>query len=169
MNTQASHNIQAAEDLIALCQRKNITLATAESCTGGMIGMTLTSVSGASLVYLGGIVSYANEVKEALLGVSHETLATVGAVSEETAGEMVLGAKKALGATLAVSVTGIAGPGGGSVEKPVGLVYIGVTNGHTTKVVKNLFTGDREEIRQKTVGKALALLTELAEAESLSP
>ena len=151
-------NRQAAEALLTLCREKKITLATAESCTGGLIGATLTAIPGSSDVYLGGIVSYANSVKENLLGVKKETLKTVGAVSKETAEQMVCGVREATGATAAVSVTGIAGPGGETPEKPCGLVYIGVSCGNTTKVTKYIFSGDRGAVRRQTVEAALSLL-----------
>ena len=162
MTDLQAHNLKAAEELIALCRDKGITLATAESCTGGMIGATLTAVPNSSEVYLGGVVSYANSAKQALLKVPKQTLEEVGAVSPETAEAMAKGAADALGANLAVSVTGIAGPGGGSRDKPVGLVYIAVSNGHTTKVTKRIFTGDRHAVRLQTVSEALSLLTEAA-------
>ena len=105
---------------------KGLTLASAESCTGGLIGKRITEVPGCSSAYLGGVIAYDNSVKIKMLGVSEDTLLKYGAVSEETALEMCRGAAQALGANIGVSTTGIAGPGGGSDEKPVGLVYIGV-------------------------------------------
>ena len=107
-------------------KKQGKTLATAESCTGGLIGATITAVPGVSECYGFGVVTYANEAKEKLLGVKKETLETLGAVSEETACQMAEGALKLSGADVAVAVTGIAGPGGGSAEKPVGLVYVGI-------------------------------------------
>lgn len=156
-------NIAAAEALISFCGKKNITLGTAESCTGGLIGGTLTAVSGSSSVVLGGIISYANSVKSGVLGVPEETLATVGAVSPETAKAMAEGARRVLASDLAVAVTGIAGPGGGSAEKPVGLVYVAVATKDGTEITKNIFDGDRNSVREKTVAKALAMLTAAAE------
>ena len=156
-------NINAAEALISLCGKKNITLGTAESCTGGLIGGTLTAVSGSSSVVLGGIISYANSVKSGVLGVPEETLATVGAVSPETAKAMAEGARRVLASDLAVAVTGIAGPGGGSADKPVGLVYVAVATKDGTEITKNIFDGDRNSVREKTVAKALAMLTAAAE------
>lgn len=137
------------------------TFCAAESCTGGQIAKTVTDVSGISAVFPGGVVSYANEIKEKLLGVSRKTLADFGAVSEQTAREMALGAINALGADYSVAVTGIAGPDGGSKEKPVGLVYIACAdkNGRVN-VKRNLFDGDREEVRNQTVKAALLLLSE---------
>ena len=156
-------NINVAEALISLCGKKNITLGTAESCTGGLIGGTLTAVSGSSSVVLGGIISYANSVKSGVLGVPEETLATVGAVSPETAKAMAEGARRVLASDLAVAVTGIAGPGGGTADKPVGLVYVAVATKDGTEITKNIFDGDRNSVREKTVAKALAMLTAAAE------
>lgn len=157
-----------AEVLYEVLKSKNMTIATAESCTGGMIGAALTSVSGVSECYGFGVVTYANEAKEKLLGVSHTTLETVGAVSYETACEMAQGALKLSGADIAISVTGIAGPGGGTEEKPVGLVYIGIAqkNGEV-KAYKNNFLGGRDAVRTQTVVKALELAIKTAKGESI--
>lgn len=160
MNLLYENNVASAKKLLLLCREKGVTLATAESCTGGMIGATLTSIPGSSDVFVGGIISYANTAKENLLGVPRETIAAHGAVSEECAEAMAKGAQKALGATIAVSVTGIAGPGGESREKPVGLVHFGVATEHTVLNGKRNFSGDREIVRLKTVAAALALLEE---------
>ncbi len=136
-------------------------LATAESCTGGLIAASLTSVPGMSECYGFGVVTYANEAKEKLLSVSNETLKSYGAVSPQTAEEMANGAVEMSGADIAVSVTGIAGPGGGTAKKPVGLVYIGIAlRGKGAKTYKNLFDGNRQEVRQQTVIKALELILE---------
>ena len=157
-----------AEVLYEVLKSKNMTIATAESCTGGMIGAALTAVSGVSECYGFGVVTYANEAKEKLLGVSHTTLETVGAVSYETACEMAQGALKLPGADIAISVTGIAGPGGGTEEKPVGLVYIGIAqkNGEV-KAYKNNFLGGRDAVRTQTVVKALELAIKTAKGESI--
>ena len=144
---------------------KKVTFGTAESCTGGLISAFITDIAGASAVFHGGIVSYDNSIKEKLLGVHAETLREKGAVSSETALEMSAGAVRALGVDLAVSVTGIAGPGGGTDKKPVGLVYISVASQRGLSVTENHFSGDRESVRLQTVQKALSLL--LAEAEQL--
>jgi PncC family amidohydrolase len=117
------------EELGKLLVEQGLTLVTAESCTGGLVAHRITNVSGSSAYYLGGVVVYSNEMKEALLGVRHQTLLAHGAVSEETAREMAYGARRRLGADLAVSVTGIAGPTGGTPEKPVGLVYVALSAG----------------------------------------
>ncbi len=160
MNLLYQNNIASAKRLLSLCREKGVTIATAESCTGGMIGTTLTSIPGSSDVFLGGIISYANSAKEALLGVPHETLAAHGAVSQETAEAMAKGARAALDATLAVSVTGIAGPGGETREKPVGLVHFGVATQNSILSEKRHFSGNREIVRLKTVAVALTLLEE---------
>lgn len=148
-----------AEKLVTLAREKNITFGTAESCTGGLISAAVTDISGASAVFWGGIVSYDNRVKEHLLGVEHETLVTLGAVSAKTAEQMALGAVRALSVDFAVSVTGIAGPGGGTPEKPIGLVYIAVASTKGVITVKeNHFKGEREEVRRQTVEMALSML-----------
>ena len=149
------------EEIIALLHKENLSLATAESCTGGLIGGRLTSVSGASEHYLGGIIAYSNVIKENIIGVDHQVLAEHGAVSEECAYEMAVKTKKKFACDCAVSVTGIAGPGGGSKEKPVGLVYIGVAVKEKCKVKKYQFRGDREGVRDQTVFAALADLRQM--------
>ena len=145
-------NRALAGRLIEACRRAGVRLATAESCTGG----TLTAVAGSSDVFQGGVISYQNGVKEALLGVSPVTLASVGAVSADCARQMALGARQALGADIAVSATGIAGPGGATSDKPVGLVYVGVAWGEgLAEAFENHFAGDRDAVRAQTVHKAL--------------
>ena len=143
------------EDFHRLALAQGITIGTAESCTGGLVGKTLTDLSGSSAYYQGGIISYANAVKEQVLGVSSETLSKYGAVSEETATEMVQGVFRVLHTDYAIATTGIAGPGGGSREKPVGLVYIGIGTPQGITVHKELFIGNRESIRQSVVEKAI--------------
>ena len=135
------------------------TCATAESCTGGLVGGAITSVSGSSEVFLGGVISYANEVKRDVLGVPQEVLDTVGAVSKECAAAMAEGARRVTGADVAVSLTGIAGPGGGSAEKPVGLVWFGLAAADGTRTEKAVFRGDRDGIRRNAVTHALGMLT----------
>ena len=142
--------------------RDGETLATVESCTGGLIGKRLTDIAGVSAVYLGGAVTYANEAKEKMVGVKHETLLSYGAVSEQTAREMAEGVRRTLGADYGISTTGIAGPGGGTPEKPVGTVYIALAGAERTYVKRlNLPPmRDREYIRTAAATNALALLLE---------
>ena len=159
-------NIDNLEQAVVLALKsKGLTLATAESCTGGLVSKRITDVSGSSEVFLGGVVSYANSVKEKVLGVKGETLASVGAVSAETAGEMAKGVCALTGADVGVSLTGIAGPGGGSEEKPVGLVYMGLCRGENVTVTE-LRIGSRgrtrDDIRCQAATTALkAVLDEI--------
>ena len=146
--------------LVAVCKEKGRTLATAESCTGGLVAGRITSVPGASAVFLGGVVSYANAAKRDLLGVPSEVLDRAGAVSAECAEAMAAGVRVRLKADAAVSVTGIAGPDGGTPQKPVGLVYFGVATAARVRSVRGLFDGDREEVRRQASDRALALLLE---------
>lgn len=151
------HN--TAMELYELLRDRSLTIATAESCTGGMIGACLTAVPGMSQCYGFGVVSYANKAKEKLLGVSHSTLEEHGAVSPQTAIEMARGALNLSDADIAVSVTGIAGPGGGTIRKPVGLVYVGIAVKDKDAIaIENNFEGTRDDIRQSTVKKALELV-----------
>lgn len=136
------------------------TLATAESCTGGGIGSALTAVFGASAVYKGGIVSYCNEIKQKLLGVPAEVLAREGAVSAPVAAAMAAGARKALDTDIAVSVTGLAGPGGDEFGNPVGTVFIGYADEQGALARHFLFEGDRETVRRQAIRKALDLILE---------
>ena len=136
------------------------TLATAESLTGGGIGAALTAVSGSSAVYKGGVISYTNEIKHNVLGVQQYLLDRYGAVSSWVAGEMVSGVRKLQNADVAVSVTGLAGPGGDEFGNPVGTVYIGYEDRHRALVRHYCFEGDREAVRQQTVDAALALILE---------
>lgn len=136
-------------------KKHGLTLATAESCTGGLLGSQLTQQPGSSEFYLGGVISYSNALKEGFLGVSSQTLEQYGAVSAETAQEMAAGIRERTHADLGISITGIAGPGGGSQEKPVGLVYIGLATSEGIKANKFQFHGGRDSIRQLTVQAAL--------------
>lgn len=133
------------------------TLAVAESCTGGQLSAAITAIPGSSKVFLGGIVSYSNDVKEALLDVSEETLRLHGAVSPETAREMALGVRNRIGADYGIGITGIAGPGGGGPDKPVGLVYVAWAGPEEfINVARMRFPGDREQVQLQSVELALA-------------
>jgi PncC family amidohydrolase len=147
-----------AEKLVQLLIAKKLTCATAESCTGGGVGYSITAVPGSSAVFKGGIISYDNEVKEHQLEVSQEILSTFGAVSSQCAAKMAENVRNLMQSDLAVSVTGIAGPGGGSAEKPVGLVWFGISTKNKTKTEKKLFSGDREAVRLASIEHALQLL-----------
>lgn len=149
--------------LVSALREKGLTLATAESCTGGLVSQRITQVPGSSEVFGFGFCTYANEAKHRLLGVSEATLATVGAVSRQTAAQMALGAARVSGADIAVSLTGIAGPGGGTAEKPVGLVYVGAARGDEVYVAKLLLGNrDRQSIRISAANRALDYARRLA-------
>jgi competence/damage-inducible protein CinA-like protein len=150
-----------AELVLRLLRERGLTLATAESCTGGLVGGKLTDIPGSSDVYVGGVVAYSNEIKERALGVPAATLAEHGAVSAETASAMAHGARTALGADIAVSVTGIAGPDGGTEEKPVGLVHFAATGPMGEREARLDFPGDRDTIRRRAVTAALHLVRRL--------
>lgn len=139
------------------------TMCCAESCTGGLIGAAMTDMTGSSEYFLGSAVTYSNEAKMKLLGVREQTLADHGAVSEETASEMALGAAALFGADYSVAVTGIAGPGGETPTKPVGLVYIAVSDGSRVVVTKNNYEGGRQQVRDSTVMEACGLLKDFIE------
>lgn len=140
-----------------LLKKNHLTIAAAESCTGGLVTSRLTDVPGSSEYVLGSIVSYSNEVKEKLVGVRHETLVAHGAVSRETAQEMAEGVRKAIGTDIGIATTGIAGPGGGTEEKPVGLVYTAVATPEHTIVCEAHLSGTREEIKRQASETVLAL------------
>lgn len=145
------------EKLVKILKDNNMTISTAESCTGGLIAKMITDVSGSSDVFGYGFVTYANEAKMNILGVWEDALLTLGAVSEPVALLMSRGAKKRSGSDIAVSVTGIAGPGGGTKEKPVGLVYISLATPDGAICKKCNFSGTRDEIRKQTAEFALNL------------
>ena len=149
--------IARAAALIALALEKGAKLSTAESCTGGLIAGSLTAVPGSSSVVEGGVVSYSNEVKHHLLNVSASDLEHYGAVSEPVAIQMAQGSRSALSTTVAVAVTGVAGPGGGSPEKPVGTVWFGVDSPRGSRAEAMHFAGDRASVREQTVAHALML------------
>ncbi len=138
----------------------NQSLASAESCTGGLIAHRITNIAGSSAFFLGGLVAYSNEVKMALLGVPEIDLAAHGAVSGPVARQMAAGARERFEADLSIAVTGIAGPGGGTEKKPVGLVYIAVGFGSGCHLTRNVFSGSRTEIKEQTAQRALEMLWE---------
>lgn len=146
------------QTVVKMLAEKNMTVTTAESCTGGLIGKMITEVSGASRVFNYGFVTYANEAKVKLLGVNGQTIEKYGVVSGEVAKEMAEGARKASSSDIAVSVTGIAGPGGGTKEKPVGLVYIGVSDAKGVEAYRFVQHGDRERVRNKSALCALDII-----------
>lgn len=150
---------KVAEDVVKLAQTKNKTIGTAESCTGGWVGQALTSIPGSSSVFIGGLTTYSNEVKMNVLGIPSDIINFYGAVSEPTASAMAMQARDLLGVDIAVSVTGIAGPGGGSEEKPVGLVYFGLATGdRPTTYAKEFGDIGRDKIRAQSVIYALELI-----------
>ncbi len=149
-----------AEALLAACRAKSLTLTTAESCTGGLIAGLITSISGASDVFTHGFVTYANDAKTGVIHVPAALIATHGAVSEEVARAMAEGAREVAASSMAVSVTGVAGPGGGSAEKPVGLVHIACVGPKGTEHARHVFSGDREAIRLQAVAAALTLIAQ---------
>ena len=150
--------MEKLEQLLAALIRQGRTLATAESCTGGLLGKKITDISGSSAAYLGGVISYCNDVKHRLLGVSEADLNAFGAVSEPVARAMAEGVRRAVCAYYGVSVTGLAGPNGDGSGKPVGLVYIGASDGVTTLVREFRFSGDRTAVREQACEAAASLL-----------
>ncbi len=146
------------ERVVDLLKQRGFTATTTESCTGGLLAGRLLNVPGASGIYKEGYITYSNEAKEKLLKVAHETLETYGAVSEQTALEMAQGAAKQAGAQAALATTGIAGPDGGTPQKPVGLVYIGCYVNGVTVVEEHCFVGERAQVRALAVEAALSLL-----------
>jgi nicotinamide-nucleotide amidase len=150
---------EGAADLAAvvlqLSRERSLTIATAESCTGGLVGARLTAVPGSSDVYLGGVVAYANSVKESMLGVPGELIRQEGAVSEAVARKMASGARARIGAGVGIAVTGIAGPSGGSPEKPVGTVWVAVDSDAGVRAFSRVFVGDRDEVRSRAAQAAL--------------
>ena len=159
-------------ELKELILQKGLKLSTAESCTGGLVAARIVNVPGSSEYFMGGVVAYDNSIKMKVLNVSPETLLKFGAVSEETAREMVLGVKKLMNTECAISTTGIAGPTGGTPEKPVGLTYIGISVGDRVEVFKFIFEDkDPDEVarrnnrRRKAAKKALKLLVQMLKEE----
>jgi nicotinamide-nucleotide amidase len=163
--------VEAAKRLLDICKRKNLTVATVESCTAGLIAGTLTEVPGTSSILDRGFVTYSNQAKQDMVGVSAATLKAHGAVSRETAEEMARGAIAHAPVDLAVSVTGIAGPDGGSAEKPVGLVHFAVASrsGRIVHTEKRFGDIGRSEVRKQSVLQAFRMLHDLAEGEATRP
>lgn len=151
---------ELASRVIEIFREKGLSLALAESCTGGMIAETITNVAGASDIFYGSAVTYVNSAKEHILGVTRETLEKHGAVSSECAEEMACGARRVYGADVAMSVTGIAGPGGGSEGKPVGTVWFGLATKDGAETFRRRFDGDRAAVRRQTVEEVLRRLAE---------
>lgn len=153
------YNEESLEEVVLkLLQERKMTLSLAESCTGGLIANRLTDVPGASESFICGITSYSNESKINILGVKEDTIRNYGAVSSQTAEEMAVGAKRIGGTDIGASITGIAGPDGGSAEKPVGLCYIGIAIGNEVKVHKLMFNGNRKKIKWNSSSKVIDLL-----------
>lgn len=153
-----------AERLQGVCLGRGLTVALAESCTGGIVAATLTEIPGSSGYFLGSVVAYADSAKGSLLGVTPAMLTAHGAVSAQVARAMALAARERFGASLAASVTGIAGPDGGTAEKPVGLTYIGLADAETVDVHRHLWSGDRAVNRHESVRAVLLWLIERAAA-----
>lgn len=149
-----------------LLVEQGLTLGVAESCTGGLVTHRLTNVPGSSNYLLGGVVAYSYDVKERVLEVHHDTLYEHGAVSRETALEMARGARRLLGSDVALAVTGIAGPGGGTAEKPVGLVYIALAARDFERCERHLWSGDRLQNKQRSSQAALEMLREYLEGRA---
>ena len=155
--------LEQAATLLAMLQSRRITLATAESCTGGLVAAAVTAVPGSSATLLGGFVTYSNEAKSRSVGVDPALVARLGAVSAEVAAAMAEGAARESGAAMGISTTGIAGPGGATPGKPVGLVFIGVAlAGQPARVERHVFPGDRAAVRAATVAQAFRLAAEVA-------
>lgn len=161
---------RAVEEMVLDAARaQSLTVTTAESCTGGLVGARLTSVPGASAVYVGGVISYSDDLKVQELGVAEETLRDHGAVSAETAREMAAGARRRFGADVAVSVTGVAGPEGGTPEKPVGLVYLHAVGPMDDAALRVTLPGDREAVRTRATNLALHMLRRLLAQSGTHP
>jgi len=147
-----------AASILDLCRERSLTIAVGESCTGGLLGARLTAIGGSSDVVVGGVIAYRNDVKVAQLGVDPGTLAAHGAVSEPVALQMARGARERLGADVGIGITGVAGPGGGSPEKPVGTVWVALDLGGDNRAQKLVLIGDRAEIRYRATQAALDML-----------
>ncbi len=154
--------MNVAERLVQKLSEAGLTCATAESCTGGGVGSAITGVPGSSSVFWGGVISYDNSVKRDVLGVPQKVLEEKGAVSSECAAAMSMGVRRLMNTDIAVSVTGIAGPGGATAEKPVGLVWFGIASGNDVRTERCVFKGDRSAVRAAAVDHALNLLLSAA-------
>lgn len=157
--------VETARRIKVLAERRKSTAATAESCTGGLVGAAITAVPGSSSWYLGGVVSYSNDVKGQVLGVMTQVLEQHGAVSQQCALQMASGVARLTGAQLAVSITGIAGPDGGTEEKPVGTAWFGLATPEGVTAWRRLFQGNREEIRLQAAQEALSVMEQWLNAE----
>ena len=148
---------------------RGLTLSVAESCTGGLLGDRISDVPGSSVYFMGGAITYSYEAKEHVLGVRHDTLILHGAVSEQTAMEMARGVRQLFETNISLAITGIAGPGGGMPEKPVGLVYVALASAETELCRRFVWSGDRQENKAQSAEAALGLLREFLGASKLPP
>ena len=158
--------LDLSRELASALRARDWTCATAESCSAGLVGHIITSIAGSSDYYQGGVIAYTNQAKQDLLDVDPETLARVGAVSSETALEMADGARTALNADVGISTTGIAGPGGATARKPVGLIYVAAVTPEHTRVRQLRLSGDRLENIEQTAARAIRLAIEMVTAEN---
>ncbi len=161
-------NTDLATATVTALQKRHLHVATAESCTGGLLAKSITDIAGASAVFDGGVVTYANAMKERMIGVSAKTLQTDGAVSAQTAREMADGVRCLVGADIGISTTGLAGPGGATPTKPVGLVFIGISTAQKTGAVECRFAGDRAHIRHLAVLRALSMVLAVANGKDVT-
>jgi nicotinamide-nucleotide amidase len=162
VSAELTHLVELAQRLQGICLGRSLTVATAESCTGGLVAHVLTEIAGSSAYFQGGIVAYSNEAKTSLLEVGPDVLAAHGAVSAQVARQMAAGSRARFAAGLAVSVTGIAGPEGGSDEKPVGLTYVAVADADGEDVRRFVWNGDREANKVASAEAALQMLLDRA-------
>ncbi len=165
----APANTALAEQAGRLLLERGLTLAVAESCTGGGFGDAITDIPGSSTYFLGGVIAYSNGVKEALLGIGHALLEEKGAVSPEVARAMAEGVRRLIGADIGLGITGIAGPSGGTASKPVGLVYIGLATAEGSRAERFLWSGDRRANKQASLRAALEMLIEELEQARQTP
>ena len=161
-------DISIEEYILAELKARKLTLSVAESCTGGGLGHRITNIPGSSAVFLGGVIAYSNELKMKLLGVDENTLAKRGAVSKETAREMARGVRELTGSAIGIAITGIAGPGGAAPRKPVGLVFMHLNTADTDMVVYQVFPGDRQMVKTRTINYSLNLIKEYLKKSGVS-